>query len=488
MKIAIVGGGLSGGSTLKTIIDHPNFTKDFSISVFEPRDILGVGLPYSPDDKSVMLNVSPEFLSVNMDNRSEFIEWLESNYKNPTNFEDLVSRVRYGKYLKEKFQPYFNHKQVTVYKSKVIDLDVLNKDKSKYLYRLKTKDGYIDEIYDVVFLALGHPDYADYYDLKGKENYINNPYPMQEKISSLKNDDKVGIIGSGATGIDLMRYIITNYDLKNPLTYYVRNKAFNFADIPYEKENFKFSFSKEWIEKHKDKETGLIPFEFILKTFINDIASEGVDVKEVYNYYKEGSLSLIREAVESKDQDLALIHAYHSKLVALNPHLYNCLSGQDKDYYHSHYHDKLVFFKSRVPFKTFIWLFKLLDNNQIKVVSGLNDVIYTENNKFQIKANNSEVVDILINATGFNSNLSEVAKNLPLIKNLYNKNIILPHLNGNFVLINWPQAQIINQKYGLMDNLFFFGLLVGGTQHENNDAELTIQLASNSANYFMNSF
>ena len=230
MKIAIVGAGISGGSVLKSIIDHPNFKKEDEIHVFEPRDILGVGLPYSPDDESVMLNVSPDSLGIKRDNPLDFKEWLNENFEEPTNFEDLVSRPRYGKYLAERLDPYFNHKQVSHIKTKIVDIDVLDrKTKEKiteskdgdYCYRLKTEDNWKENIYDAVFLALGHPEYPDYYNLNGSKNYISNPYPMKDKLSGFSGYEKVGIIGSGASGVDLMRFFASNYDLKYPLTFEV---------------------------------------------------------------------------------------------------------------------------------------------------------------------------------------------------------------------------------------------------------------------------
>ena len=200
---------------------------------------------------------------------------------------------------------------------------------------------------------------------------------------------------------------------------------------------------------------------------------------------KKGDLPTIRKALESKDQELALIHAYNSKLVPFLPHLYNSLSGQDKEFYLKNYHSKLLFFKSRVPYRTFQWLFDLLDSGKLEVVYGLTKITPQEDSTFIAHADKTEEVDYFINATGFDSRLSEAGKSSELLYNLYHKNIILPHMNGQFVLVDWPQAQVINQKFGLMNNLFFYGLLMGGTQHENNDAQLTHQLASQSAKWFM---
>lgn len=494
MKIAIVGAGISGASALKGILDHPNLKIEDEIHIFEPRDILGVGLPYSPDDESVMLNISPDFISVDEKNPLDFTQWLEEHFEEPTNFEDLVSRPRYGQYLQERFAPYFNHKQVTHFQTRIEDIEVLDsktnqsifEDKQgSYTYRLKKTEGWHNEIYDAVFLALGHPQYADYYGLDGSKNYIGNPYPMKDQLTGLSPEDRIGIIGSGATGIDLIRFFMTNYHLKHPLTFYVREHSFRFADIPYEKDDFQFTFSMAWIQEKRGKHSGVIPFSIILKTFKDDIQAEGVDVDTVYHKYKTRDLEIIRQAVESKDQDLALIHAYNSKLVAFIPHLYNSLSGQDKEFYLENYHDKLKFFKTRVPYKTFQWMFDLLDQGKIRIVHGISDVHVKDQGGFSMEADRREGVDVLVNATGFNLRLSEVGKSLPLVQNLYHKNIIQPQFDGSFVLIDWPQAQVMNQNFGVLDNLFFFGMLIGGTQHENNDAQLTYQLATSVATWFM---
>lgn len=494
MKIAIIGAGISGASALKAIIDHPNFDKEDQIHLFEPREKIGVGLPYSPDDESIMLNISPDSLSMIDEQPLDFTHWLEENYDEPTNFENLVSRPRYGQYLEERFEEYAKHPQVHHFQLKITDLEVLDAEHKEviveskntdYLYRLKTADGWLDDFYDAVFLALGHPDYADYYHLTGTRHYIANPYPMQEKLMDFSNEDRIGIIGSGATGVDLMRFFASNYDLKHPLTYYVQDQGFYFANIPYEEEDFTFTFSMDWIEKKKAENNGIIPFNIILSTFKDDLKADGIDLKKVYEKYQKGDLETIRQALDSKDQDLALVHAYNSKLVGFLPHLYNALSGQDKEFYLKNYHSKLLFFKARVPYETFKWLFNLLDNGKLEVVYGLTEITPQADGSFIAYADKTEEVDYFINATGFDSRLSKAGKNSELIHNLFQKNIILPHFNGQFVLVDWPQAQIINQKFGLMENLFFYGLLVGGTQHENNDAQLTHQLASQSASWFM---
>lgn len=495
MKIAVVGGGLSGASVVKTILDHEKFADTDQIDIFEPREHLGVGLPYDEDDEAVMLNVAPDILSFDQGNPNDFVEWLHKNYEEPYNFEDLISRPKYGRYLKERFAPYFKHEQVVHLPLEVEDLRVLDaasgaladdKHTEHFIYQLKTREGWHEKIYDAVFFAVGHPPYADYYDLVGKENYFHNPYPMKEVLGNFSGDEKIGVIGSGATGIDLMRFFMLNYELEEPLTYYVPSgELFNFPNIPLINEDYQFSFSMDWIEQAKDTTTGKIPLAKIIDTYISDIKTGGVDFETVYERYQAKDLKAMRSALEANDQELALIQTLSGRMVPYLPYLFNTLSGDEKQFYLDNYHEKFMFFKARVPNKTFKWLFELLDAGKIRVVEGITEVISNKDGRFTVKADEIEQVDYLINATGFDTKLANVAQHSTLIKNLFHQEFILSHSDGKFILISWPQAQILNQRFGLMKNAFFFGILIGGTQFENNDAQLTIRQASQSAKWFM---
>lgn len=251
MKLAVVGAGVSGANIVRTLLNHPNFTTNDTIDVFEPREELGPGMPYlTTDDESIMLNLSPDKLSVDFSNPLDFTEWLEKNYEEPRNFENLVSRPQYGKYLQERLAPYFEHKQVHHIQEEVEDLHVIE-GQDHFLYDIQTSGAWSETSYDAVFLSIGHPPYNNFYDLIGKENYIHNPYPMNETLMELDPSKKIGIIGSGATGVDLMRFFDTHYTLEEPLTYYDIKEPFHFVKIPYEKKSLTFLFQWNGLNNKK---------------------------------------------------------------------------------------------------------------------------------------------------------------------------------------------------------------------------------------------
>jgi uncharacterized NAD(P)/FAD-binding protein YdhS len=150
------------------------------------------------------------------------------------------------------------------------------------------------------------------------------------------------------------------------------------------------------------------------------------------------------------------------------------------------YYQIMLFFKAKVPYYSYQWLFELIDAGKVETVAGLKEVTVLENGRFQFVTEDSEAeADIVVNATGFINNIETLTKHSELIENLFHRRLIMPHVNGKFILVDWPQCRVINQQYGRMDHLFFLGLLIGGTQHENNDAGQTIQQAQYTAKAFM---
>src|SRR5699024_710936 len=147
-------------------------------------------------------------------------------------------------------------------------------------------------------------------------------------------------------------------------------------------------------------------------------------------------LKAMRLALESNDQELALIHSYAAKLIAYLPDLFNTLSGEDQERYLNQYHKKLLFFKARVPNKTFTWLFELLDAGKVRLVEGIYYVQPEENGTFTIRASQTKTDNLLIYATGFVTTTVHIAKDIPLNVRPYQHKLFLPHEQGRVVFVD----------------------------------------------------
>lgn len=235
----------------------------------------------------------------------------------------------------------------------------------------------------------------------------------------------------------------------------------------------------------KEKNNGFIPFEIILQTVIKDLKNSGAHLSEIYQKYQKMDLLAVRAALNANDQELALIQAYVSELGPLLPHLFNALNGVEREQYLEQYHEKLLFFRNLIPHQTALDLLTYFQEGKVRVVYGIEQIIPQTNQQFKIIANDTEYTDILINGTGFQNNLEKASQQDELIYNLFKKKLILPHRQNDFILVDWPQCRMMNQRFGVLDNAFFLGHYIKGSQHENNNAEMIIEQARFTSQWFM---
>lgn len=488
MKAAIIGGGVAGSTLLKGLLEHHALKPEDHITVFEPRPVLGAGMPYAPDDATLMLNSSPDTLSADRTDPLHFERWLAEHRPNAENFEGLIPRAVYGEYLNEYFKPYYNHPQVTVLHEHVDNVEVVETiADGPLLYKLSTQEsGWGDTMYDALFLAVGHAPYKDPYQLDGSARYIGNPYPVSEQLSRIDSQARVGIIGSGATGIDLMRTLMQRETSNQPVTFYVKEKAFHMVHIPLEQNEMTFSFSADWIQRQLEGNGGRIPLRNIVNQIQADFEIEDIDGWAVYEKYRAQTLEHYAEAIDTWDQQLAYVQRYIQRMIPYMAQLYNSLSETDKFHYEQTYEASLQFFKSMVPVKTVQWMFDLMKEERLRIVTGLTEVLPKQGGtSFQVKAEKTEEVDWLINATGFEKTLTRGMQEQPLIRNLYHQRLILPAKNGRDILVDWPQTRMVSERFGAMDNAFFLGNWIYSTHYANNSAENIMDHARSLAEWFM---
>lgn len=472
MNIAIIGAGLSGSNILKNLFDN-NLIEQNQIYIFEPREKLGSGFPYEFESEYKLLNVPERFMSMDDDDMG-FVKWLEANKTTYQNFEGMTPRNYYGQYLEDFYRPYYNHPNINIVKKEVTDMEVV--ESFPKTYRLKT-DQWEEPIFDAVFLTLGHPDYSDHYDLRDKKNYIHNPYPLEKMLAHLTKDDKIAMIGAGATSLDVFRYILQSYELENPFYILTRDSIFNIPHIELDKSEFRFSINDEWVQTQLDENGGIIPLDNILHLVAEDFKSEGVAFHKCYERIKNNSLELYRELLEEKPQDIALIVEYFEHFTKYFSKLYGLLSKSDQNFYMDKYHDKIDAFRALTPPNTATWLLDTIDAGKALIIKGLEEIKVNDSGQFEAIADENITVDYLINTTGFDFNIERNAKRNTLIKNLYDKKIIDSDEEGNSVNITWPKATVLSKRYGELENLYMIGMWVFSIHYRANDIRSVKEVA-----------
>jgi uncharacterized NAD(P)/FAD-binding protein YdhS len=214
-RVAILGGGPSGLFMYKRLVEAGQ--SDIFISIFERKQLLGAGMPYSRDGAcdehitNVSGNEIPELVtSVDEWIKTQDRDTLNRFHINPDSFNDykVLPRLLFGRYLTDQFsllqqQAKEDGISTTIYyNTEVVDIidapdlgsvTVLTGDNVSYEF-------------DKVIVCTGH-NWPKRIENK-VSRYFDSPYPPAKL--AIKANHKVAIKGSSLTAIDALRTLARN--------------------------------------------------------------------------------------------------------------------------------------------------------------------------------------------------------------------------------------------------------------------------------------
>lgn len=199
MKIAIIGMGVAGVSVLSAMTKHPIFQKH-EIILFDKPQTFGTGLPYQPDSSIILLNQTADTMSMEQNDRLDFVRWVEKHKGYHHCEKEHLPRPWYGEYVREKLEKAIAILKPEVREEYVTDIS-LQKD-GTFLVSSESNQ----EQFDLVHLCIGHLPYLDPYKLIGNARFIYHPYPVKETLAQIPDEATIGIIGTGLTAIDILRF------------------------------------------------------------------------------------------------------------------------------------------------------------------------------------------------------------------------------------------------------------------------------------------
>ncbi|TKC09968.1 hypothetical protein FA048_07090 [Pedobacter polaris] len=208
--IAILGGGPSGLFIYKRLVEAN--LHNFEVTIFERKNQLGVGMPYSKEGASdehitnVSDNEVPDFVNSIEEWSKTAPKALLDKYKiNPENFNEykVLPRLFFGAYLQAQFELLTTKAEEKGIKTdirlncKVEDL-IYKKALNKVWVKIENQSVFK---FDEVIIATGH-NWPHLHEDK-VSGYFDSPYPPA-KIA-LKLNHPVAIKGSSLTAIDAIR-------------------------------------------------------------------------------------------------------------------------------------------------------------------------------------------------------------------------------------------------------------------------------------------
>ncbi|WP_018659625.1 FAD/NAD(P)-binding protein [Allofustis seminis] len=479
MKIAIVGMGVAGGNTLRSLYEKNAVRPSDEIHVYEDRLTPGVGLPYQPDDDRLILNSFSMDVSLNPDDPDEYVKFLEEHYPGRFGRYEFTPRMIFGEYATQRFAPYLEKEEVQWIKKRVTRLTPILSDHhpDKLRFCVQVDQNRPGEIYDAVFLAVGHPPYADYYGLKGQPGYIHEPFPVSHLLEQIDpSKDRVGIVGSSLTALDVMEYLQESASFAYPLTFYTLHEPFaTVKDTLYEGDEVFCTFDDAWIEAHR-LPSGKIALDDVLAQFKKDLSDSQIHLDYIMEHFGTGSLYEVHQQLQQADEQLLKFQYY---IALLSPHMtaiVNALDDRGRRHFFETYRPWYEYFHVQLSKVKMEKIWKGYLNGTIRFVREIVVIEPAKDKGVVIKTAHHRTyhADVLINATGFETRLSYAAAEDPLIHSLLEADLMMPSPQQD-VAITWPGSQPLSRTYGVVDNLYLSGFWIGTTQYPNNNVQRAAQ-------------
>ena len=388
-SITIIGGGASG--TLLTInLLRSTHTEPLTINLVERREKVGVGVAFSTDKDTHLLNVPAGKMGAFPDEIDHFHRWLKWNGYDYS-ADDFVPRKIFGQYLRSLLQAATESStgpaRLRLINDEAVDVQVKGKPRV-FLQSGEALDT------DRVVLAFGNflPPQPNVPDLSfaSSRNYFRSPW-MNDLYGTIDPHDSVFIIGTGLSMADVVLHL---------------DKV-----------------------GHKGKVTaistrGLLPSVHRLGYTYPSFYEELRPLRRITEILK-----VVRRHAENAQRDSS---DWRAVIDSLRPHTHDIwmnLPAEEKEYFRLHLSRYWDVARHRMPPAAAEKLGELRLSGQLEVVKGRLRDIRANGSGFQIRYSSDGVdnlasADVLVNCIGSETDYKKI--DTPLVRNLLDHGLIQP--------------------------------------------------------------
>ena len=486
MRIAIIGMGTAGVSLLKELVKQERFS-ELAIDVYDNPKNMGQGVQFQNDSDQLLINLPAEEMSLNLENEREFYEWYENQSTFKFSNPKYLPRFIFGHYMKDYLQQFINQydniHQICEEVSEVfIDSDIGQTD---IQYNVCTANNIENrKQYDVVFLAIGTLSYHDPYKLKGTKGYIQTPYPTYNTLDNVKDTDRISIIGTGLASLDVIRYVTAHHP---NLPIMVTSRKGHLPSVRGEMPDIEFKYlTPENFNEIKEKHFGNVPLDEAMRLFMKDCAHYEIPVETLVHRRTNDPIIDLTYDLEHAEE----LGKFQSILELAKENLnwiWNSLSRTDQKHFLSNYHGILKENSNPMPPQTAQLLIEHINNGLIKIEKGLESVKHSQH-RFQLEFQDGSVEnsDVVINATGSKTQLSDLDSDDQLVLNLENRQVVQAHPLGGIQIVA-ETNQIISPRYGTLKNMYALGQLTNGINQSRNGVMMIVRQAVSVINHLFES-
>ncbi|HEC2156708.1 TPA: FAD/NAD(P)-binding protein [Staphylococcus delphini] len=478
MRVAIVGMGTAGVSVLRQLVKYKQFKK-IEVDLYDNAYNMGQGEPFQNDSEDFLINVPVDHLSLNIDNILEFREWYNEQDTFDYGDADYLPRYVFGHYMKsylEQFDTTFDN--VNVIKHEVTHMYIEEQESEIIPKRIVVCTG--DDVdscqkYDYVFFTIGTMSYNDPFGLKGLKGYIHSPYPANQTLAEVDDDDAVAIIGTGLASLDVVRHALSHHQRK-PIV--MASRSGKLPSVRGTMQDITFQFlTVENFDALKAENMGVVPLEDAVALFkkefeVRDIPLEKLLKRRKYDAVRDLNYDL------NHPEEVGSLQSVFETLKENMDWIWNSLSREDQEQFINKYYRYMKENTNPMPRETAQLLVDEIKAGHLQVLSGLEHVRqFYGKYRLRFKNVHEEMkMDVVINATGPKKHLSRLDDDDALLLDVANRQIVQAHPLGGIQIV--PSTnEVISPLYGTLNNMRAIGQMTNGLNFERNGVTMIIQQA-----------
>lgn len=466
-KVAVIGMGISGMGVLlayaKEVPRHPNSQID--IDCYDAPESFGKGVPFRETSPHALNNLRSPQISYDYENLEDFASWLKAQGKVATGY---AKRSLFGQYMDERSQALMESLAATAYHTRIIKLDWLPlKKKWRLTPEHPGKGPQAEVLYDRVHLCCGELPTGDFYQLKGQLHYVHEIYPLADLPATIKETDKVAIIGMGLAAIDVVRHLLRE---TKPAQLVMFSKENYFPVVRGDDiRELEFNYlTFEALAAIIEAQEGFFTVENFKHLLDQELAVYGLSFETITTKYYQKGLAGVRATLK-EPEEVGLIQAVLKQANAVMADGWDAMDETERERFSEDYQKIMVILSNPMPPESAAELLVGDDAGWLNLYDVKAVEVIADSNQLQLVTKEGSVeVDWVINATGMDLSLQGIDKG-SLLSHLLNRRYTMVDTAGGFSM-NYGTSNIFSPRFGEWSTLHAHGVLVNGVRFQNNDA------------------
>lgn len=486
-NITIIGGGACGTAVFIELLLQAatsGLADKIKIYIIEKHEKLGYGLAFGTEQPGHLLNTQAELMGIHVHEPEHFSQWLKQH--GGKNRKDVkgegesdhtyTTRRLYGNYVSGQLNHYLEKAKKIGLAVDIIHAEAVDIQRLANSYEVICLDGQRVPC-DFIILAPGTPKPNNYTELLSYPAYIDFPWPSYKIINSVKPSDHVGILGTSLSAIDAVMTVVDNGH-KGDISLFSPDGMLPRVQ-PEESRSYERSIlTLSHIHKIKRATLRKVGVNEVFKLFQQEVeahAGDQINWKSRNRENKSAELLLDKDISAAERGGDALSDVIYSLRYDAGT-IWQMWDPDEKLLFKKWLGSHWMLNRHAMPLHNAYRLQALFKEKRLKVFSGLKEVEFIRRSrKFNLALEDREAiaVDILINATGSPSQLSDMG--FPLVDNLLKKEYLSSHPVGG-TLIDELTMQTISPKGG--DGIYAIGHLANGMLLDVNSVWFNVRTAS----------